>query len=427
MKKFLVLVKKEIMELLTLEMFLPLVAIVVIFIFIGKAVGGETAKMQAPQPVSVVDLDNSAVSKKVIEIFQKSNLAVRVSSESETDKALADAKAKNEKALLVIPQGFGLGIENYNPQQIETYSIVNNFSLLSSIAGGAISGALAAANEAIGNDLLAKKISGISPVDFKRPIKTNEFVVIADRRANISLSAVSGFINSQITFIPIILFIVIVFAAQMVVTSVAQEKENKTLEVLLSSPVSRQSIVASKLVGAGAVSLLMAGFYMFGMSYYIGGLLSHSASALSSPATSAALAQLGLNFSLSDYLLLGLCLFVGILAALAIAIILGSFAENTKSAQGLITPLMALIILPYFLTSFLDISSLSPVLQWIVYAIPFSHTFTAAPNILLGQYQKVWLGIGYVSLFFIAAVFIASKIFTSEKIFTLKLNFGRKK
>lgn len=427
MKKFLVLVKKEMMELLTLEVFLPLVAIVLIFVFVGRVVGGETAKLAAPQPVSVIDLDNSDISKKTIEVFKKSNLQVRMSSEFDIDKALADAKAKKEKALLVIPQGFGSGIEKYNPQKIKIYSIVNNFSLIGSASGSMVSSALATANQMIGNDLLSKKVNGIKPIDLKQPIKADEFVIIADRRANISLSAVSGFISSQTTFIPIILFVVILFAAQMVVTSVALEKENKTLEVLLSSPVSRQSIVASKLVGAGAVSLLMAGFYMVGMSYYMGGLFSRSGAVLSDAANQAALAQLGLNFGLSDYILLGICLFVSILAALAIAIILGSFAENTKNAQSLITPLMAIILVPYFLTSILDISSLSPALQWAVYAIPFSHTFTAAPNILLGQQEKVWLGIGYISLFFIAAVYIASKIFTSEKIFTMKINFKKGK
>jgi len=427
MKKFIVLVKKEIMELLTLEVFLPMVALVLVFIFIGKVVGGETAKLAAPQPVSVVDLDNSDTSKKTIEVFKKSNLEVRLSSEADIDKALADAKSNKEKALLVIPRGFGSGIENYNPQKIEEYSIVNSFSLIGSASSGTVGAALAIANDAIGNALLVKKVSGINPADFKQPIKTDEFVVIADKRANISLSAITGFINSQTTFIPILLFIVIIFASQMVITSVALEKENKTLEVLLSSPVSRQSIVASKLVGAGAVSLLMAGFYMVGMNYYINGLLSRSAETVSNSVTQAALEQLGLNFSLFDYVLLGVCLFVSILAALAIAIILGAFAENTKNAQSLITPLMMIIIVPYFLTSFLDISSLSPALQWIVYAIPFSHTFTAAPNILLGHPEKVWLGIGYISIFFIIAVYIASKIFTSEKIFTLKINFGKRK
>ena len=155
--------------------------------------------------------------------------------------------------------------------------------------------------------------------------------------------------------------------------------------------------------------------------------MSGATQAFSDPATKVAIAQLGLTFGTMDYILLGLCLFVSILAALAIAIILGSFAEDTKSAQGLITPLMVIILVPYFLTYLLDVAALFPAWQWIVYAIPFSHTFTAAPNILLGQYQKVWLGIGYISLFFIAAVYIAAKIFTSEKIFTLKLNFKRLK
>jgi ABC-2 type transport system permease protein len=257
-------------------------------------------------------------------------------------------------------------------------------------------------------------------------VLSDDYTIVGDRQAHISPAVVSGFISSQTTFIPIILFLVIVFASQLIATSIASEKENKTLETLLSSPVSRRLVVTAKLVGAGLVALLTAAAYLFGMRYYITGLTGSTATA-ADVTTKAAITQLNLTFSAGDYVLLGLSLFFGILGALSIAIILGSFAQDTKSAQGVITPLMVLVMIPYFLTLFLDISTLSPGLKILVYAIPFSHPFLAAPNILLHQTQNVWYGIAYMAVLFLFFVYISSKIFASDKIFTMKLNFKKKR
>jgi ABC-2 type transport system permease protein len=427
MRKFLILVKKEIQELLTPQMLVPLVAVVLVFVFIGKIMGNETAKIQAPQPVAVVDLDNSSLSQTLIETLGKNNISVDRYSNKATSQVIKEAKQKNEKAVLVIPSGFESGIKNFIPQKVEVYTILSNFSFLGSRASQSVVVALAATNQLISSQLISQVAPNANQVALKQPVLTNDFVIVGERQANVNPAVVSNFISSQTTFIPIILFLVIVFASQLIATSIASEKENKTLETLLSSPVSRKAVVAAKLVGAGLVSLLTAVVYLFGMRYYITGLTGSATSSAMDEATKTAVAQLGLTFGAFDYVLLGLTLFLGILAALSIAIILGSFAEDTKAAQGLIAPLMALVLIPYFLTLFLDISTLSPVLRWFVYAIPFSHPFLAAPNILLHQYTNVWYGILYLVVFFVVAVFIAAKIFSSDKIFTLKLKFGKKK
>ena len=122
-----------------------------------------------------------------------------------------------------------------------------------------------------------------------------------------------------------------------------------------------------------------------------------------------------------------LAVFFGILAALAMAIILGSFAEDSKAAQGVVAPLMVLVLIPYILTMFLDVSSLSSGIRILIWLIPFSHPFMAAPNLLLGQVAQVWYGILYLAFFFVVFVFIAAKIFASDKIFTMKLSFKKKK
>ena len=135
--------------------------------------------------------------------------------------------------------------------------------------------------------------------------------------------------------------------------------------------------------------------------------------------------QLGLTFGPGDYALLGLTMFAGILVALSIAIILGGFAESVKSVQAMLTPLMVLLLVPYFLTLFLDIGQLPTVLRWVVMAIPFTYPFLAGPNLFLGNYGAVWFGIVYQMVWFTVFVVIAARIFSSDRILTMKLDFSR--
>ena len=76
---------------------------------------------------------------------------------------------------------------------------------------------------------------------------------------------------------------------------------------------------------------------------------------------------------------------------------------------------------------FIDIPNASILIRIIVYVIPFSHTFLAAPNIFLQNYNIIYMGAAYQFVVFIILAVIATKIFSSDKILTLKLNFGKKK
>jgi len=125
--------------------------------------------------------------------------------------------------------------------------------------------------------------------------------------------------------------------------------------------------------------------------------------------------------------MLGLTLFASILTALAIAIILGAFAEDVKAVGTLIMPLMVLLLIPYFLTLFLDLSVLPDAARYAVLAIPFTYPFITGPNLFLGNYGIVWWGIGYQLVWFAVFVTIAARVFSTDRILTMKLSLGRKK
>ena len=213
----------------------------------------------------------------------------------------------------------------------------------------------------------------------------------------------------------------------MIATAIANEKENKTLETLLSVPIPRSILVSSKMVAAGIIALIAAVVYMFGVRYYFQGVAGGELSNISGDSISGALQQLGLILTPFSYVVLVTSLFLGILCALSIAVILGAFAESVKNVQALISPLMVMVVIPYFFVMFLDINSLSPVLKYFIYAIPFSHPFMASPNLLLQNYNIVFFGIAYQLVFFLVFVYIAGRIFSSDKILTMKLKLKKTK
>jgi ABC-2 type transport system permease protein len=438
MHKLLTLIKKEIREMVTLQVLIPALVMVALFMFIGNVLSKETAKAKTPQEVLVVNNDNSTTSKAMIEVLKKSNFKVTElgvealrttdATPEQLDKVYADAaikqaKEKNISVAMIIPAGFGAGVDNFKPQKIETFTVMKNFNFQSSQTKAILDAAVASFNNFLSDQMITKKTGGGVPADYKNPIQREDTVIIGERQAKVSPGQVIGFVQGQATFVPIILFIIITLAATMIATAVATEKENKTLETLLTAPVDRRHIIIAKMAGASTVALIMAGVYILGFGYYLKGL----GAGVGGGQLGDAAAQLGLVITPSGYALIGLTLFLGILCALSMATVIGSFAQDAKGVQGLISPLMILLMLPYLLLLLVDISTASPVLKYLIYAIPFSYTFMAIQNVFLQNYQLLAFGIGYSFLFFVVFVMIAGKIFSSDKIITLKLNFGRKK
>ena len=118
---------------------------------------------------------------------------------------------------------------------------------------------------------------------------------------------------------------------------------------------------------------------------------------------------------------------MAILCALALATILGVLAEDFRSAQSLIMPVVLLVMIPYFLTLFSDPKSLSLPAKVLLMAIPFSHSFLAVQNMFLGDYKSVVFGMLYMAAFFTVLVILAGRIFSSDKVLTMKLRWGKKK
>ena len=422
MRKFLVLLKKEIKSLLTPQMLIPLVIMVVLFSVMGKLIGKEAAKVSEPKEVLVIDNDNSSLSTEVIELMKGVNLIPQVLNNVEVQEGLDEAKEKGIDTLIVIPEGFKENVEGYRKTHIGIYTVMRGFSISTLSSSASTKALISTISEDISKRYIKEKFKDVDPNIIQKPVEAKNFVIVKDRMVEAPPEMISAAVTSQNVFIPIILMFVIMMSAQMIASAVAMEKENKTLETLLTLPIKRTHIVISKMLGASLIALLMSVFYMYGMKNYIGQMTGVGGDM---SVSSNILRELGLTFTPGSYTLLGISLFFAILSALSLATILAVYAEDVKSAQTLLTPLMVLLLIPYLLSFFTDFSSLSLIAKILLFLIPFSHPFLASRFLLFGNIDMVIFGIIYMALFSIVCIIIAAKIFSSDRVLTAKLKLRR--
>jgi ABC-2 type transport system permease protein len=424
MKKFTNLLFKEIRELVNKQLIMSLVMMMAIFYFIGQMAKTEMKKAAATQKISVMDLDQSDLSRGLASTLKTANFAIEWSQEKTPEAAVRAAKQSDTYLLLVIPQGFGESVANLKPEQITTYTFLRSFSVGGIRKSEVLRAVITATNSYLSNDILKKKVPDVPPDILKTPIKSKDYVIVKDKMAEGSASAISGFVYSQGVFLPIILMLVIMYSSQMVISAIAMEKQNKTLETLLTVPIPRTAIVTTKMLAAGIIGLLSAAIYIVGIRSYMGGMMGDLGARAP---VNAVIKQLGLTLTGNGYLLLGISLFFALLCGLAMAMILGVLAEDFRSAQTLILPLTLMILVPYLLSFFVDVQSLPLPVKLLILAIPFSHPFLATPNIMLGHYSAVFYGIVYMAVVFIVLVVIAARIFSTDRVLTMKLRWGKKK
>jgi ABC-2 type transport system permease protein len=212
----------------------------------------------------------------------------------------------------------------------------------------------------------------------------------------------------------------LIFAMQLAATAVASEKEEKTLETLLTLPINRFMILAGKLTGSILVAIVGAIAYLIGFSFYM-----NSFTGMIPSEAGVDLASIGLAPTLLSYALLGISLFMALLAALALAMSLSVFADDVRGAQALVGPLSILLVFPMIFTMFTDITALPFPLSIILLAIPFTHPLLAANVAFTGNYLLAVGGIVYMAIFTVGVLYVAARLFGTEKILTAKLKFRK--
>lgn len=422
MKKFYYIFRKEIKELLTKQMIMGLAFTVVLFGMMGKFTSGVQKEMAKPINVAVLDLDKSDYSKNILnKLATYENVKVEIVKGIDTKEAIEETKEKGVPILLVITTGFQKNIREMKGTELEVYSIIKGFGFKEMSASETLVNLMNSINKEISGQFIHTAYPDKNPDDIANPLKLKEFVVVRYKIAAGNPATIKSLTISYVAMIPAILMMLIMYAGIMVITSMGLEKENKTLETLLTLPVKRTSIIVGKMAGAAAVAFLMAAVYMLGFRYFMASFTPNI------PGGKEILENLGLVMTPLSYILLGISLFLAIIVALSMCILLGIFAQDTKSAQSMTMPIILLLMIPYFILLFQDIETLSFGQKILLYAIPFSHPFIASHVLLFRNYSLVIGGIVYMVILTLILIYVAVRIFNTDKVLTAKISLKRRK
>ncbi len=410
-------VKKEVKELLTLQTIIPMLVMTLIFAGMGSMIGGIKEEAMKKPVIGVINEDAGPLSEMATAVLNaQADVVYSSTGGADLQEALEQVKEKDGVALLAIPEGFSESIYQNSPGEIRVHWIMKGAGIMDSISTGIVDVLIQVINHEISKELIEQGHS-VDPEIALNPTVKNETTIFKGKEMKgLSPGAISGMLQSQSITIPMVMMMIIMMAGSTVISSMGMEKENKTLETLLTLPIKRSSIVAGKIVGSAVVGLLMAAIYMFGFGYYMQSFQA---------GLEINLADFGLTLGMQDYVLVGISLFVTLLAGLALCMVLGTFAKDYKSAQTLILPITALATIPMFLIMFKDFDTLPILLKAVLFAIPFSHPMMSMRALLFDDYLLVLSGIVYVTLFAAATVALAVHIFKTDRLLTGRT--GKKK
>jgi ABC-2 type transport system permease protein len=385
----------------------PLILFPVMGTIVGYSV--QSAQEQAAKtPLLIVNNDSGNWSQYLTEIFSNYSPKVYIVNNMTINRTSASELLSeyNTTQFIVIPEGFTANMTEHEANATVKASI-NFYGVFS---GGGVF-------ESVGSSIIDNLIYIFNRIVAPDAVHGEKSTIVKGEIYNgVDPAALSNVMISQAIAMPIIIIILLSYSMTIAATSVAMEKEEKTLETLLTLPMDRFAILMGKLSGSILIAAVGALAYMVGFNYYIGGITS------TIPAgTNVNLAELGLVPSFFGYLLLGISLFVTILSALALAVIVSAFAEDVRTAQSLVGYVYPFLFVPAIALMYLDVNSLPIAFKIVLYAIPYTQPIIASKAVIMGDYWTAVLGIIYVTAFTLGVMYAASRLFATEKILTAKL------
>jgi len=439
------LIRKELKELMTPASVISILVVALIFGSMGSLLGSETDKLSEPPVIGVLTYDDTSnyddamgyiddYYKIVYEVDDTSGYVKKYSGHTEYDIFEGDLDAAAVSAMM---NGFGVNVLLvFDKEYLQNIAdIVSGIAALGEIrifwnevdtgvfgsASSALIGQIVSYISLRTAERIVETLGGGNAASVLIPVAVVNNVTVFDGRVfdkNITPADISGALQSQSFLMPILIMIIITMIGSMIISSMGNEKENKTLETLLTLPVKRTTIVSGKLMGSAIAGLIFGIAYLIGMYFYTNSVWNVGALSLS---------DLGLTLTLMDWAVTAAMIFLAILSALGICMILGAFVKNYKAAQTLTLPISVLAMIPMFVTMFTDFNTLPALLQGALFAIPFTHPMMVMNNLMLGNSFMVWAGLGYLALFSLLTIYITVRIYNSDILLTGLVKKGKKR
>ena len=420
-------IKKEVRELLTPGSVISVLFMVVLFAGLGGLIGGEVdSAAELPTFGLIVEEGDYYDGWNPTDVLasaygEDADKIVMMDSTCDSSDAniVSEMQERGIANVIALPsiESFNQSIMDQTQVSVRQYYLYEPTGLFGSVSSTIMSSVVSILSNSLSQKLVTDAGSDVDYQFLMTPIGTasEDISTIVDGEAHSGITPydISNEITSQTLMIPIVIMIIIMMVGSIVISSMGSEKENKTLETLLTMPVKRTSIVSGKIVAAAVVGLVYGLAYMVGMSIYMG-----SMTGTITGSTSVSLEDLGMALGAADWALVMISMFLAIVCALGICMILGAFAKNYKSAQTMTMPLSILAMIPMFIIMFTGWYGAGGVIQFITFIIPFSHPMMAMQALMYGDMTLVIGGIVYMAAFAIVSILITVRLYNSDILIT---------
>ncbi len=276
---------------------------------------------------------------------------------SESDKALANLVAKSlnatlvespnanpeellrqgYKAVILVEPGAWRNLSRGLQASIRVYASVPGPSPIAASTAQALGDVVADVARALVAEQCKAVLPNASASFLSKPLRAETVIVVWGRE--VPGERYSSYLMGLYAF-PIALLILLTSAVQVGAISIGMEREAKTLEMLLASPVTPGEVVAAKILGVLAVALAGAASFGAGFAIYY-----HSV-------TSSVGAQQGLGVhvevSPGTAAILAVTLALDLYIAGLLGLILGLGAQDVRGAQLVANYFAFLLLIPYF-------------------------------------------------------------------------------
>ncbi len=370
--------------------------------------------------IYVINLDRGEWSMRLLEYLEEKAKKVVTLAEENVEDALAKAMEASADALIVIPQGFTANLTAGRGATVEVYVIAKGASMASAMRGERVVELLGRFSEVVRTELARK--AGVPESFVEHPYNATIYTVLPGPNVYRMPPAALQGLGMAFSFAPLIMVGIV---ATIAATAFAEEKEDKTLELLLSQPVSRTGIALAKIVGTIVIGVLATIGMVVAYAASMGFMYKAIGEAAMETAGEEAQARIGFHeiMSLISYAArpemvasLVAATLVGMVLAAALTMMLASLAADVRSAQSLIGFIWVIIMGVMYTIPFMGLPD--PPLRYIVGLIPFAVVASVPQALLVGDTTTALLHIAEHTVLVAVALYALARLLSSEYIVT---------
>ncbi|MCS7132663.1 MAG: ABC transporter permease subunit [Aigarchaeota archaeon] len=427
------LLKKEVKELLMERSILIGMVIVPLIIFpvMGGLTGvGMSFAMQEvgrEVAIGVADFDQTNLTTSYLpQLMREEGIyLVKLNCQSK-EECIREAEKSGIRFFLIIPRGFSGNFTRGVPGFIDAFYSFEHFSISDLTMGERISSMLTNVFRKLAEGIHG----GFMDLDFfERPIIQKSAIIYLGREIAAPLEFIGSAFMTLIIGLPTVAVIIASSAASVAATSIALEKESKTLELLLTIPAKRLTILLSKLFGTFLIVLLSTISFIVGLGIYV--LMLAGAAIPTQAGGQIPLTQTGFGGLLEPSPLfmpvLLSTIFLTMVMTTCIGLLVGILGGDVRSAQQLVSAItFPLLMPPLFISMFTSIENLPLSVKLMLLADPFTHLFLAIQGGFKGDLVMALSSMAVILGYTVFVLILSSWLFMGERLVTMKVTLRKR-